>query len=110
MSHKRKRSVESISSILSCTSEEYLDQSDAPIQTEYLCVETHNAIKAHRPVLRNASQKYHLDHLLAAILDCAISSNGKRYVAVAIIIAHTKRSEAVVNIAKAWMEYLFFPS
>ena len=110
MSYKRKRSVESILSILQCTSKEYLDRFDAPIQTEYLCAEAHKAIEIHRPALRNASQKYHLGDLLTAMLDCAISSDGKRYVAIAIIIAHTKGSEAVVNIAKAWMEHLFFPS
>ena len=30
--------------------------------------------------------------------------------AVVVHIAHTKGRESVVNIAKAWMEHLFFPS
>ena len=110
MSRKRKRPVESVSSILSCTYEEYEDWFDGPISTDSLCLDAHNLIETHRPALREASEKHRLDNLLTAMLDCAISSDGKRYVAVVIHIAHTKDREAVVNIAKAWMEHLFFPS
>ena len=110
MSRKRKRSVESVLSILSCTYEEYEDLFCCSISTDSLCLDAHKLIETHRPALRKASEKYHLDDLLTAMLDCAISSEGKRHVAVVAHIAHTKGREAVVNIAKAWMEHLFFPS
>ena len=103
-------STETISGVLSCTHAEYAYWFHGSMDTDTLCHNAHRSIEAHRQALRDASQNYRLDDLLTGMLNYAISNTGRRYVAVVIHIAHTKGEEAVVNIAKAWMEHLFFPS
>lgn len=69
-----------------------------------------NVVGRHRDLLREADQRYRLDTLLTAMLEHAPHPLGQRYVAIALHIAHRKGQDAVVDLAKAWLDYLFLPS
>ncbi len=68
-------------------------------------------------VLLNIIRTYHdelvaanLDKLLQGMLLHAPTRAGRRYVAVALHIAHRKGADAVVGVARAWMDHLFLMS
>lgn len=67
-------------------------------------------LSKNREKLKAANDKYRLDKLLDAMFQYAPSDSGKRYVAVALRIAHKKGEDIVVNVAQAWMDHLFLPS
>jgi hypothetical protein len=97
---------------MSCKSEEFWDfYENEAVETDVLCDKVAvNVIRPNRDHLRAASQKYYLDILLYAMLEHAPHPLGRRYVAIALCIAKGKGQDAVINVAKAWMDYLFIPS
>jgi len=109
MSHRRTLSVESTCTILSCTSDQFWE-----FYTNYsTCILSEDAAKIidkNRQHLQAADKRYRLDDLLSAMLEHAPHPLGQRYVAVALHIAHEKGVETVVDVAKAWMDYLLLPS
>jgi hypothetical protein len=107
--HLRSSSVESTCALLSCTSEIWSDIYDnRKLNTDVLA---NDVLGRDREKLKAASHGlYRLDKLLDAMLEHALSDDGKRYVAVALHIAHNKGGDAVVNLAQAWMDHLFLPS
>ena len=104
--------AESTCTSLSCTSAEFHELYDNDrLYTNTLSQDAiENIIGLNREHLREANPRYRLDVFLSAMLDMAPNQSGKRYVAVALHIAHKKEKGAVVDIAKAWMDYLFLPS
>jgi len=112
MSHRSDVSVESICTVKSCTSDEFLEfyeneNLDTDILSEDVMI---NVIHPNRDRLRAVDGRYRLDKLLSAMLEYAPHPLGRRYVAIALHIAMGKGGDAVVEAAKAWMDYLFLPS
>lgn len=68
-----------------------------------------NVIASSRERLRS-EKRYLLEDLLLGMLEYAPHARGKRYVAVALYIAHGKGADTVFNLAQAWLEHLFLPS
>lgn len=103
-------SIESTCTIITCTSEDFLQLYDnKTLSTDVLAEEVEaNVIRPNAEDLRAASQQYYLDELLSTMLTNAPHPCGKRYVAITLHIAHNKGE--VINAAKAWMDYLFLPS
>ena len=104
--------AESTCTSLSCTSAEFHELYDNDrLYTNTLSQDAiENIIGLNREHLREANPRYRLDVFLSAMLDMAPNQSGKRYVAVALHIAHKKGKDTVVDIAKTWMDYLFLPS
>lgn len=109
MSHRRTPSVESTCTILSCTSDQFLEF-HAGYSTSVLAEDAAKIIAKNCQRLRAANKRYRLDDFLSAMLVHAPHPPGQRYVAVALHIAHEKGEDAVVDVAKAWMDNLFLPS
>jgi hypothetical protein len=59
------------------------------------------------PLGQDSSDRYRLDELLSGML---CRAPGQQYVAVVLLIAIWKGTETVVEAARAWLEYLVFPS
>jgi len=111
MSHRRVNSAGSILSILSCSLDEFSDFYDGPYATNILIEDAKEVISHNRALLRQASEdRYLLDELLLGMLDHAPDPSGQRYVATVLHIANKKGIVAVTDAAKAWLDYLFFPS
>lgn len=109
MSHARSQSVDSICNVLTCTSHDFDNFYKGGFSTDLLAEESlNNTIngKFHQE-LKTASVKCRLDKLLEGMVKYAPDPAGRRYVAVAIHVAHEKGAEAVVNLANAWMDLLF---
>ncbi|KAJ6621954.1 hypothetical protein B0H10DRAFT_2214770 [Mycena sp. CBHHK59/15] len=111
MSHRRTDSVESTCTVLTCTSDEFWEFFDnGSLSTVELAEDLlRNVIRPNKARLRESDARYHLDELLAGMLQEAPDPSGKRYAAVALHIAHGKGPEAVVDVAKAWLDNLFLP-
>jgi len=106
--HKRVNSTGSILSILSCSSKEF---SEGDYTTDFLVEDAKKIITQNEGLLREASKnRYRLGELLLGMLDHAPDPYGQRYVAIVLHIANGKGIEAVIDAAKAWFDYLFFPS
>jgi len=103
-------SDKSTCSILSCTSEQFSEFYDANYSTDILSEDAAKIINKNRQRLQAADTRYRLDNLLSAMLEHAPHPLGKRYIAVALHIAHNKGGDMVVTAAKAWMDNLFLPS
>jgi len=102
-------SDESTGSILSCTSDQFSEFYDANYSTDILSKDAAKIINKNRQRLQAADTRYRLDVLLSAMLEHAPHPLGKRYIAVALHIAHDKGGDMVVAAAKAWMDNLFLP-
>ncbi|KAK7457200.1 hypothetical protein VKT23_010498 [Stygiomarasmius scandens] len=110
MSRQRTAFIESFSGFLRCNSEAYFHIfNDDRLHTDVLSAGAQDFIAEHKEHLRAANEQYLLDKLLLAMLEHAPHPDGKRYIAVAVNIAHRKGPEALVDVAKAWMEFLFLP-
>ena len=111
MSHSRVNSACSILSILSCSSDEFSYFYDGPYATDALIDDAKEVIWHNQTLLQEASEdRYRLDELLLGMLDHAPDLSGQRYVAIVLHIANKKGVAAVTDAAKAWLDYLFFPS
>ncbi len=112
MSLRRSDSPQSICTVLTCTSEEYLDLYDnETLLTEVLSDDAlRNVIRPNSARLRAADPRYHLDDLLSAMLEHAPHPLGRRYVAVCLHVTNQKGEDGVVNAAKVWLDYLLLPS
>jgi len=111
MSLPRSDSAESISSVLTCASNQYQSFYDGEMLTEVLSDEAlRNIIRPNSARLREADRRYRLDDLLSAMLEHAPHPLGQRYVAICLHIAHQKGEDGVVNAAKAWLDNLLLPS
>ncbi|KAL0952337.1 hypothetical protein HGRIS_006617 [Hohenbuehelia grisea] len=118
MSHARtvsQESVSSISSILSCSSETFYNlYNDENVATHTLCQAALNDIieperQQLQDVMAKGNKRFRLDELLIGMLEHAPHPDGRRYVAVALHIAHGKGLQAVIEVAQAWLDSLFFP-
>jgi hypothetical protein len=114
-SYSRSLSVESTCTVLSCMSEEFMemyrnDSLNTQVLIDDLLVNTIREKGRDHQRLRTASNKYRLDKLLDAMLIHAPTEGGKRYVAIALLIAHQKGGDAIVSVAQAWMDHLFLQS
>ncbi|CAK5279108.1 unnamed protein product [Mycena citricolor] len=111
MSHRRTDSASSTCTVLTCTSDQFWDvyDNDKLSTIELVRDVLNNAIRPRKTFLRQSDTRFHLDDLLVGMLQQAPDPSGQRYVAVALLIAHEKGTEAVIDIARAWMDYLFLP-
>jgi len=101
----------SILMILSCDPDRFSEFYDGSITTADFVRDAKRVISHNRELLRKANQdRYRLDELLLGMLDDAPNPSGTRYVAVILHIANDKGSDAVIEAAKAWLDYLYFPS
>ena len=105
-------SLESIRTVLTCTSEEFRDvYDDANIETGTLVQDAlDHIIGPNIEKLRAADKRYRLDNLLSAMLLHAPEPSGQRYVAICLHIAHGKGEDGIFNAAKAWLDHLLLPS
>jgi hypothetical protein len=112
MSHRRTDSAGSTCTVLTCTSDEFWDLYDNDnLSTVELARDVlNNAVHPRRTRLRQSDTRFRLDDLLVGMLQQAPDPCGQRYVAVALHIAHEKGTDAVIDVAKAWLDYLFLPS
>ncbi|KAJ7475988.1 hypothetical protein FB451DRAFT_1245392 [Mycena latifolia] len=79
---------------------------------EELITGAHKVISTYRRQLDEAgAQRYNLCALLSAMLDCAPTVEGSRYVAVALYAAAGQNDEgrSVVGVAKGWLNHLLLP-
>ncbi|KAJ7799921.1 hypothetical protein B0H14DRAFT_2901689 [Mycena olivaceomarginata] len=111
MSHRRTDSAGSTCTVLTCTSDEFWDLYDNDnLSTVELARDVlNNAVHPRRTRLRQSDTRFRLDDLLVGMLQQAPDPCGQRYVAVALHIAHEKGTDAVIDVAKAWLDYLFLP-
>jgi len=98
--------------VLTSTSEDYQTFFDnSSLLTDVLCDGVLcNTIHPNMGRLHAADQQCRLDDLLTAMLMHAPHPLGQRYVAFCLHIAHQKGVDEVINAAKAWLDYLMFPS
>jgi hypothetical protein len=113
MSQKRVDSAATILGILSCSSDRFSEFYNGPYATNVLVRDAKRIIsRSHAALLQEANSqgRYRLDELLLGMLDHAPDPSGQRYVAVVLNVAVVKGVGAVVEAARAWLDYLFFPS
>jgi hypothetical protein len=112
MSHRRTMFFESTCTILSCKPEDFWSiYENDKVATDVLSNDIlHNVIGTNYERLRVANRRCRLDDLLSSMVIHAPHPLGQRYVAVSLHIARQKGEDAVINLAKAWMEQLFLPS
>ena len=70
----------------------------------------HDVILPNVIMLCEADEQYHLDGLLRGMLKCAPHPLGERYVAVSLLIAQQMGKDAIVRVAKEWLNHLVIPS
>lgn len=104
--------MNSICTVLSCTSEDYLGLFDnEKLSTADLVQDVlQSVIPPNEALLRAVTTKYRLDDVIRGMLMYAPHPLGQRYAAVALHIAHGKGAEAVVSVATAWFDKLLLPS
>lgn len=112
MSHSGAMLFDSTCTILGCTSEYFWsiydnDNGSTLVLSTYILT---NIIDTNHERLRAADRRIRLNYLLFSMIVHVPHPLGQRYVAVSLHIAHQKGEDAVINLAKAWMEQLFFPS
>lgn len=110
MSHRHQSSVDSLTSVLTFTSEQYSELFDGPLSLAELVRNAQLLIGEHHTALVAASDKYRLHDLLLGMMEHAMDADGKRYVAVVLHIASRDGAEGMVRVAQAWMHHLFYPS
>ncbi|KAL9708936.1 hypothetical protein Ac2012v2_007752 [Leucoagaricus gongylophorus] len=108
MTHQHSSSEDSISSILSCTSETFHQIYSSPSDTGQLVSNVQkNVLDRFRADLESNHSKCDRYKLLMAMLDHAPIDSGKRYVATVLAIAGTRGVEAVIEVADQWLEHMF---
>lgn len=111
MTHQHSSSEDSISSILSCTSETFHQIYSSPSDTGQLVSNVQkNVLDRFRADLESNHSKCDRYKLLMAMLDHAPIDSGKRYVATVLAIAGTRGVEAVIEVADQWLEHMFLRS
>jgi len=110
--HHHKVFLGSICTTLGCTPDEFWSTyENDKVATDVLSNNIlTNVIGTNHEKLRAAERRYRIDDLLSGMIIHAPHPLGQRYVAVSIHIAHKKGEDAVIDLAKAWMEQLFLPS
>ncbi|KAF5347939.1 hypothetical protein D9756_010125 [Leucocoprinus leucothites] len=107
----RMESWESEYCLLSCSTAEYgYIYGNDEYSTDFLVDDALEIIRAKENELRDAEDQVQLDDLLRGMLLHMPSAAGARYVAVALRLTDQEGTDAVVNIAKAWLKHLFFRS
>ncbi|KAH9051153.1 hypothetical protein EDB83DRAFT_2627678 [Lactarius deliciosus] len=111
MSLRGSDPTESICAVLTCTSKEYQDLYDNNRLLSGALSDgaLRNIIHPNGARLRAADSQYRLGDLLCAMLEHAPHLLGRRYVAVCLHVANQMGEDEVVNIAKAWLDYLLLP-
>lgn len=69
-----------------------------------------DTIRPNRARLRAADPRCRLDVMVSAMLEHAPHPSGQRYVAFCLLGARQRGEDAVVHVAKAWLDNLFLPS
>ena len=111
MTHQRSSSEDTISSILTCTSETFHEFYSGPYDTDQLVADAKKSVlNRFRADLESNHSKCNRYKLLVAMLDHAPTDSGKRYVATCLAIAGTKGVDAVTETADQWLEHMFFKS
>lgn len=113
MSHHQRsiKTADSTCEILKCAPAEFWAYYEDSTSTETLANHVlRNVIHPNASFLRAANDEYRLDELLSAMLVHAPHPGGQRYVAVALHIAQGKGVEVLIELGKAWLEDLLFPS
>ncbi|KZT72486.1 hypothetical protein DAEQUDRAFT_762782 [Daedalea quercina L-15889] len=105
-------SIAPVYAALGCTSAEWEETYnnillDTDVLVEDVILNTIGPNGQYHRELVATEQKYRLDKLLEGMMKYAPTSAGKRYVAIAVHIAHGKGPEAVVKVAQVWMQSLF---
>ncbi|KAL9710821.1 hypothetical protein Ac2012v2_006359 [Leucoagaricus gongylophorus] len=109
MTHQRSSSGDTISSILTCTSETFHEFYSGPYDTGQLVADAKKSVlNTFRADLESNHSKCNRYKLLMAMLDHAPTDSGKRYVATCLAIAGTKGVDAVTEMADQWLEHMFF--
>ncbi|KAJ3489409.1 hypothetical protein NLJ89_g11531 [Agrocybe chaxingu] len=109
MSHQHHSSIESLSSILTFTTEDYSQLFDGGYSLSELVRDAQLLIATHRAALDTVSDKYSLSKLLLGMMEHAIHAEGKCYVAVVLQIAAKEGADGLIRVANAWMHHLFYP-
>ncbi|KAF5344163.1 hypothetical protein D9756_011409 [Leucocoprinus leucothites] len=73
--------------------------------TDILVKDVLDIVQLSRDELRGAEARVRLDALLRGMLLHAPNSNGARYIAICLYLAHQRNT--VVDIVKAWLDHLF---
>jgi hypothetical protein len=102
--------MQSTVSLLSCTSENYSDIYNGNDDTDMLACRATTAINKHEGHLRLGHYACRLQDLLHGMIAEAPHPEGKRYAAVAILIADHKGGKEMVELANAWLTNLFYRS
>ena len=111
MTHQRSSSEDTISSVLTCTSETFHEFYSGPYDTGQLVSDAKKSVlNRFRADLESNHSKCNRYKLLMAMLDHAPTDSGKRYVATVLAIAGTKGVDAVTEAADQWLEHMFFKS
>ena len=114
-SQARPSHFESTCTVLSCTSaqwgETYNDTALDPnvLANDVLVMIGPNGCY-HQDLVAASDYDYRLDKLLIGMLEYSPTAAGKHYVVFALHIARGNGAEAVVCLAKAWMQSLFLRS
>jgi len=109
--HDPSSSGDTISSILTCTSETFHKFYSGPYDTGQLIVDAKKRVlNRFRVDLESNHSKCNRYKLLMAMLDHAPTDSGKRYVATCLAIAGTKGVDTVTEMADQWLEHMFFKS
>jgi len=111
MTHQRSSSKDTISSVLTYTSETFHEIYFGPYNTGQLVSNTKKSVfNRFRGDLESNHSKCNRYKLLIAMLDHVPTDSGKRYVATVLAITGTKRVDAVREVADQWLEHIFFKS
>lgn len=108
MSQKTPPPSEFVSRLLSRESSEYRDAFNCEGDIDALIEHARSIIQVHTATLKDI-RGGRLDGILPAMLKHAPHSEGQRYVATVLIVAHSHSPEMVVEVASAWMD-LFYKS
>ena len=111
MTHQRSSSEDTISSVLTCTSETFHEIYFGPYNTGQLISDAKKSVlnRFHADLESNHS-KCNRYKLLIAMLDHAPTDSGKRYVVTCLAIARTKMVNVITEMADQWLEHMFFES
>ncbi|KAL9708594.1 hypothetical protein Ac2012v2_008139 [Leucoagaricus gongylophorus] len=109
MTHQRSSSENTISGVLTCTSETFHEIYSGPYNTGQLVSDAKKSVlNRFRADLESNHSKCNRYKLLMAMLDHAPTDSGRRYVATVLAIAGTKGVDAVTEAADQWLEHMFF--
>ena len=111
MTHQYSFSGDTISSILTCTSETFHEFYSSLYDTDQLVANAKKSVlNRFHADLESNHLKCNRYKLLMAMLDHAPTDSGKRYVATCLAIAGTKGVDMVTEIVDQWLEHMFFKS